>query len=114
MILNEVASSDLDLVLLLRNLVSQANSQEQPSFLSWDALNNLMQNINGDHFDYDSFKAVYDSPSASAAALKDLVTRFSADGVELKTKNVTPDEPEQEKEGTVAKMAKAATKRRIG
>jgi hypothetical protein len=114
MILNEVASSDLDLVLLLRNLVSQANSQEQPSFLSWAALNSLMQNINGEYFDYDSFKAVYDSPSTSGAALKDLVTRFSADGVELKTTNKTPDEPEQEKENTVSKMAKAATKRRIG
>jgi hypothetical protein len=108
--LNELGDSDGDLVLLLRNLVSQANSQQQPSYLSWNALNNLMQNIGSEQFDYDSFKQSYDSNPM----VKQLVTRFDARGVELKTKAKNPDKQQTGKESEVSKMAKAATNRRRG
>lgn len=108
--LKELDGSDNDLVLLLRNLVSQANSQQQPSYLSWTALNNLMQNVGDEQFDYDSFKVSYDSNPM----IKNLVTRFDARGIELKTRNKNPKKGQPEKEGEVSKMAKAATARRRG
>jgi hypothetical protein len=108
---NEVESADNDLVLLLRNLINQANSQQQPSYLSWTALNNLMQNVGDEQFDYDSFKASYDnSPMIQA-----IVHRFDDRGIELKTKTKDPKAPEDGKGGDkIAQMAKSATSRRIG
>lgn len=109
--LDEVDSSASDLVLLLRNLIAQANSQSQTSYLSWSALNNLMQNIGKAQFDYDSFKAAYDSNPV----VKNLVSRFDAKGVELKTIKTTPKKAEDgKKESSISKMAKNAAKRRLG
>lgn len=109
--LDEVDSSASDLVLLLRNLIAQANSQNQPSYLSWSALNNLMQNIGKAQFDYDSFKTAYDTNPV----VKNLVDRFDAKGVELKTIKTTPKQPEDgKKESSISKMAKNAAKRRLG
>jgi hypothetical protein len=106
----EVDSPDSNLVLLLRNLVAQADSQNQPSYLSWDALNNLMQNVGEEQFDYDSFKDSYDNnPQVQA-----LIQRFDGDGVELKTKTKNPKKPEGGGgEDNISKMAKAATARRM-
>lgn len=109
--LTEVDSSDSDLVLLLRNMVSQANSQQQPSYLSWSALNSLMQNVGKEQFDYDSFKASYDSNPI----IQNLVHKFDAKGVELKTQKTEPKKSETgKKENSISKMAKSAARRRIG
>jgi hypothetical protein len=108
MIFNELDDSDANLTLLLRNQISQADRQQQPSYLSWDALNNLMQNIGDEQFDYDSFKNSYDTNPM----IKQLIQRFDARGVELKTKNKNPKKGQPGGEGEVAKMAKAATARR--
>lgn len=109
--LDEVDSSSSDLVLLLRNLVSQANSQQQTSYLSWSALNNLMQNVGKEQFDYDSFKKSYDTNPI----VQNLVHKFDAKGIELKTQKTTPKKAETgEKESSISKMAKSATKRRLG
>lgn len=109
--LNEVDSSNSDLVLLLRNLVAQANSQKQTSYLSWSALNSLMQNIGKEQFDYDSFKAAYDTDQI----IQNLVHKFDAKGVELKTQKKNPKKAETgEKESSISKMAKSAARRRIG
>jgi hypothetical protein len=108
MIFNELGNSDANLTLLLRNQISQADRQQQPSYLSWDALNSLMVNIGDEQFDYDSFKNSYDTNPM----IKQLIQRFDARGVELKTKNKNPKKGQPGGEGEVAKMAKAATARR--
>ena len=108
MIFNELGDSDSNLTLLLRNQISQADRQQQPSYLSWDALNSLMINIGDEQFDYDSFKNSYDTNPM----IQQLVQRFDARGVELKTKNKNPKKAQPGGEGEVAKMAKAATARR--
>ena len=108
MIFNELDTSDNDLILLLRNQISQADGQYQPSYLSWDALNSLMQNVSDAQFDYDSFKNSYDTNPM----IQQLVQRFDGRGVELKTKTKNPKKAQPGGEGEVAKMAKAATNRR--
>jgi hypothetical protein len=106
----ELDSSDNNLVLLLRNQTSQADKKQQPSYLSWDALNSLMINIGDEQFDYDSFKNSYDANPM----IKQLVQRFDAKGIELKTSVKNPKKSKPEGESEVSKMAKAATNRRRG
>ncbi len=109
--LDEVDAVSNNLVLLLRNLVAQANSKQQPSFLNWAALNNLMQNVGEEQFDYDSFKAQYDS----SPMIQKLVFKFDNRGVELKTYGTDPKKLQGgEKETSISKMAKNAAKRRVG
>lgn len=109
--INEVEAVSNNLVLLLRNLVAQANSKQQPSFLNWAALNNLMQNVGEEQFDYDSFKAQYDS----SPMIQKLVFKFDNRGVELKTYGTDPKRSQSgEKETSISKMAKNAAKRRVG
>lgn len=109
--INEVEAISNNLVLLLRNLVAQANSKQQPSFLNWAALNNLMQNVGDEQFDYDSFKAQYDS----SPMIQKLVFKFDERGVELKTYGTDPKKSQGgEKETSISKMAKNAAKRRVG
>jgi hypothetical protein len=108
----EVEEPSDNLVLLLRNMVSQADSQNQPSFLSWGALANLMQNLDGPGVNYDTFKSMYD---ANPDMFKTIVNNFDARGVTLKTK---AKDPKQQGPGQgekhIAQMAKAATARRQG
>lgn len=108
----EVEDPNDNLVLLLRNMVQQANSQKQPSYLSWNALGNLMQNIDGQPISYDGFKAAYDS---NPDLFKNLVHNYDARGVTLKTHANQPNQagPGQG-EKHIAQMAKAATARRQG
>ena len=109
--LNELDSSNDNLVLLMRNLVAQANSKQQPSYLSWAALNSLLQNVGDEQFDYDSFKQVYEANPM----LKKLVYKFDGRGVELKTYGTDPKASKGgKKETSISKMAKNAAKRRIG
>ena len=108
---NEVESADNNLVLLLRNLISQANSQQQTSYLSWSALNSLMQNVGDEQFDYDSFKLSYDS----SPMVKAMVKRFDGRGIELKTRKKDSKTPQDGSgDDKISKMAKSATNRRIG
>lgn len=108
--LTEVNDTNADLVLLMRNLVAQANSKNQPSYLSWAALNNLMQNVGEEQFDYDSFKAAYDANPI----VQNLVFQFDNRGVTLKTRATQPKKKEGEQESNISKMAKNASKRRLG
>jgi hypothetical protein len=108
--ITEVEAVSNNLVLLLRNLVAQANSKQQPSFLNWAALNNLMQNVGEEQFDYDSFKSQYDA----SPMIQKLVFKFDNRGVELKTYGTDPKKSQGgEKETSISKMAKNAAKRRI-
>jgi hypothetical protein len=108
--LYEVEGTSDNLVLLLRNMVTHANSQQQPSFLSWSALSNLMQNMDGDNINYDSFKSSYDS---NPEAFKTLVQNYDARGITLKTQKKEVKQGDQAP-GAVAQMAKSATARRQG
>lgn len=102
--LTEVTDTYANLILVLRNLISQANSKQQPSYLSWAALNKLLQNIGEEQLDYESFKVTYDSNEI----IKNLVHQFDKAGLELKT-TATDEKPEkQDSKKTINKMAKAA------
>lgn len=71
-------------------------------------LNKLMQNVGAEHFNYDAFKASYDSDPR----VKALVANFSERGIEPKTKKAPSDVPQGDKTGsdaTVGAMAKRAT-----
>lgn len=110
--INEVDSTSNELVLLLRNLVSQANRKQQSSYLSWAALNNLMQNVGEEAFDYDGFKAHYDA----SPMIQKLVFKFDERGIELKTYGTDPKKSlaGDKEETNISKMAKNAAKRRVG
>jgi hypothetical protein len=105
--LYEVENPVDNIVLLLRNLLSQANDQQQPSYLSWGALSNLPTNMDGQAVNYDTFKSSYDS---NPELFKHLVKHYDARGVTLNTQVKKPQQGGQQ--DTVSKMAKSATARR--
>jgi predicted flavoprotein YhiN len=100
----EVTNTNDNLILVLRNLISQANSKQQPSYLSWVALNKILQNIGEEEFDHDSFKIIHDSSSI----IQNLVQQFDKSGVELKTTASVDKPAKQDPKKTINKMAKAA------
>lgn len=103
----EVENPVDNLVLLLRNLLSQANTQQQSSYFSWGALSNLTKNIDGQHVDYDTFKASYDQ---NPELFKHLVQHYDPRGITLMTADKKPKQGG--KQDTVSQMAKSATARR--
>lgn len=107
--LYEVETTETDLGLLLRNIIAQANSQNQTSYLSWSALHNLQQNVNSTRFTYDSFKEFHDN----SPLIQNLVQNFDANGVELKTNKASPTASGKEVETNIERMAKNATNRRM-
>ena len=113
--LDEVATSENDLVLLLNLLVRKANNQQQPSYYTWDAFNARMKSVGDVQFNYDSFKGLVDAnPTFKQAVMKN-VKRYDGEGIELNTQKEAEKTPQGgEGEDTVAKMAKAATARRQG
>jgi len=103
-----------DLTILLRNQLKRANSESSYLTLSWQAVSNLMTDMGHSVYDYEDFKAAYNS----SPALQSIVKNYNADGVTLKTKVEAPKpdgikDPDQgDSKKTVNKMAKRATKRR--
>ena len=71
-----------DLIRVLSNLQSRANSKKTTAKFSWDAISSMMQNVTGQKIDYDLFKLQFDSNPG----VKKLVNRFDGKGVEIKTK----------------------------
>ena len=71
-----------DLVRVLSNLQSRANSKKTTAKYSWDAVSRMMQNVTGQKIDYDLFKRQFDTNPS----IKNLVTRFDGMGIEIKTK----------------------------
>ena len=65
-------------------MIGSADNQDQPAYLSFDALNNIMKNMKAPQFDYDGFKVLYDTNPD----LQPLVKNFDQDGVELNTKSL--------------------------
>ena len=110
------------LVQVLRTLIAQADTKREKLFLHFtkplpndirnDArnldLNKLMQNVGAEQFDYETFKAAYDTD----ARVKTMVANFSEKGIEPKTKEQPTDSPVASGEAdpnAVSNMAKSAT-----
>lgn len=102
--LTEVTDTSENLILVLRNLISQANSKEQPSYLSWAALNKILQNIGEEQIDYEDFKIMHDSNQT----IQNLVHQFDKSGIELKTTSIEEKPDREESKKAINKMAKSA------
>jgi hypothetical protein len=94
-------------------VIGRADSKGQSAYLSFEALNRLMQNMGGEVFDYDSFKAQYDDPKSG---LKAMVDKFDGKGITLKTDTTTGGAEGDTDKGdkAVEKMAKRATAKAQG
>lgn len=106
----EIEDPSSNLVLLLKNLIAQANSQGQTGEYTWQELGNYNQNIEGSPLSYDSFKTAYD---ANPELFQNIVHNYNADGIVLKTNEKKPKAGSGDGD-SVSKMAKAATARRRG
>jgi hypothetical protein len=55
---------------------------------SWGAVSKILQNVSGQHADYETFKAEYDADPH----LQSIVDKFDANGITIKTKEkqITP------------------------
>ena len=110
------------LVQVLRTLISQADQRGEKLFLHFaepkaselqdDAknidLNRLMANVGGEQFDYETFKAAYDTDNR----VKTMIRNFSEKGIEPKTKEEPNDLPQADSQDggkSVSQMAKSAT-----
>lgn len=71
-----------DIVRVLSNLQSRANSKKSTAKYSWEAISKMMQNVTGQKIDYDLFKKMFDTNPR----VKNLVNRFDGMGIEIKTK----------------------------
>ena len=90
-------------------MIGKADAKGVPGNFTWDQLNRFMTNIGQEEFDYETFKLAYDADQN----LANLVARFDQNGVELKTKAQSPDNPPVDGDtgsDTVAQMAQHATK----
>jgi hypothetical protein len=106
----EIENPDAGLELVLSTEIDRANSQQQPSKLSWAAFNSRMQNIDNVQFDYYTFKKSYDTNPS----IKKYVKKFDRYGLELNTEVEAPNKEQPEQPGEVDKMAKAAAAQRVG
>jgi hypothetical protein len=96
---------------VLLTLQQRADSKNQPAEYSWEALNHILQNVQGNSIDYSAFKADYDSDPS----FKTLIKGFDENGLTLKTRN-DADTPQVGDRGTndVNKMAKRAAAKELG
>lgn len=74
-------------MLALRALQSYANSRNQPSPLTWNALNAVAREYGGPAIDYDRFAIVWESDPE----IQNIVDRFDQNGLVIKT--TTMEEP---------------------
>ena len=110
------------LVQVLRTIISAADQKGESLFLHFDKpmpndirsdarnidLNKLMQNVGGEQFDYETFKAAYDTD----VRVKTMVANFSEKGIVPKTKEQPDETPVANGEtdpNAVSNMAKSAT-----
>tara|TARA_B110000495_G_scaffold181162_1_gene175698 strand:- start:50 stop:334 length:285 start_codon:yes stop_codon:yes gene_type:complete len=90
-------------------MIGGADNKKQSAYLSFDAINKIMTNVDQTHFDYDGFKAVYDANPELQAYVKN----FDDKGITLATKVEAPsdaDIPQADSNAdVVGQMAKRAT-----
>lgn len=96
---------------MLRNLIATANSQQQPAYINYIALNRIMQNVQADQYSFDAVKQAYDTD----ATFKSIIKNFDREGITLKTDVTTPSTiaAQAPKKGTVDRMAQQALKKRF-
>jgi len=89
-------------------MIGSADNQDQPAYLSWDALNQIMRNMKAPQFDFDGFKMIYDANPD----IQPLIKNFDDKGLTLATKTDS-EEPmtggEEPADGEVDQMAQRAT-----
>jgi hypothetical protein len=95
---------------VLRNLIATANSQQQPAYINYVALNRIMQNVQADQYSFDAVKRAYDTD----AAFKSIIKNFDREGITLKTDVTTPSTTAAQapKKNSVDRMAQQALKKR--
>ena len=94
-------------------LKGRADSKGQSAFLSFTAMDRIMQNVGGESFSYDGFKQMYDA----TPALKELVKDFNEDGITIATDEGGDDASQATQDGgeaNVTAAAKRAAKRGLG
>jgi hypothetical protein len=118
----EPANNYPKLVQVLRTIIGAADQKNYKIFLHFNKpnkedlvpyaknldLNKMMQNVDSEQFDYETFKAAYDTD----ARVKSLVKNFSEKGIEPKTKDNENDLPQGDTQtggDKVSQMAKSAT-----
>ena len=108
---------------MLRTVIDAADQKDRSVFLHFERptkselvpdsmnidLNKLMQNIGGEQFDYETFRAAFETDPR----VKTMVSDYNAQGVTLKTKNAPEnlgqdDQFEPNPDSDVTKMAKNA------
>lgn len=94
---------------------SRADSKGQPAFLSFRAMDQIMQNLGGESFTYEEFKQLYDS----VPGIKDIVKNFDENGLTIDTKEGSDtDAPTTTSadngDANVAAAAKRATSKSMG
>tara|TARA_Y100000389_G_C17021875_1_gene299200 strand:- start:85 stop:369 length:285 start_codon:yes stop_codon:yes gene_type:complete len=90
-------------------MIGGADNKDQPAYLSFDAINKIMTNLDQIHFDYNGFKAVYDANPE----IQNYVKNFDDKGITLNTKVEAPSDaqiPQADSNAdVVGDMAKRAT-----
>lgn len=66
---------------MLKNLISTADSAQQPAYINYTALNSVMQNVKGSQYNFAGIKQAYDTDSV----LKSLIKNFDQAGITLRT-----------------------------
>lgn len=92
---------------------ARADQKGQPAFLSFRALDQIMQNIGGESFNYEGFKNLYDTEPG----IKEIVKDFNEDGITIATQEGTPDDTpagDDNGEANVTAAAKRAAKKGLG
>jgi hypothetical protein len=89
-------------------MIGGADNKNQPAYLSFQALNKILSNVDKPQFDYEGFKVVYDANPDFQAYVKN----FDDKGVTLATKVEAPSDAQVQTDSgtdTVDQMAKRAT-----
>lgn len=92
---------------------ARADSKGQPAFLSFRAMDRIMQNVGGESFSYDGFKQMYDA----TPGLQDLVKDFNEDGITIATDEGGDEASQANQDGgeaNVTAAAKRAAKKGLG
>ena len=102
-----------DFVILFRNQIKRADSENAFVNLNWNAISNLMSDMGHGPLDYNTFKNAFDN----TPELKSIVQNFNSDGVTLRTKTDAPKadgvDTDVKPTNTVDKMAKRAAGKRL-
>ena len=89
-------------------MIGGADNKNQPAYLSFQALNKILSNVDKPQFDYDGFKVVYDANPDLQAYIKNFDDKCET----LATKVEAPSDAQVQTDSgtdTVDQMAKRAT-----